>query len=201
MSAILKALRRVEEESVQPSESPPVTKKLDAKKAIRDQYRKAWTTQKLLMLGLPLLTLALVIWVFLTYGPFLIPSSSTAEVKPEPPAVKPSSKQEEPVSQGRKKRRQAVSTSAAGVKEEAAAPRGASKGEKKAQEAPSVEDPEFKLQAIVWSEVPESRFAVINGVIVRAGGRIEGVSVSEIGKDHVTFKSGERTWTMKMMTE
>ena len=201
MSAILKALRRVEEESAPPGESPRVPKKLDAKKAIRDQYRKTWTTQKLLMVGLPLLTLALVIWVFFTYGPFLIPNSSTAEVKPEPPAVKPTPKQGGPISEDRRRRSQAVSPSAAPVREEAVAPRGASQREKKAPEPPSVEDPEFKLQAIVWSEVPESCFAVINGVIVRAGGKIEGVSVSEIGKDHVTFKSGQRTWTMKMMTE
>jgi len=201
VSAILKALRRVEQESLQPGESPPVPKKIDAKKAIRDQYKKTWTTQKLLMVGLPLLTLALVIWVLLTYGPFLIPNSSTAEVKPEPPAVKPSPKQGEAISENRKKPSQAVSPSAAPVKEEAVAPKGASKREKKAPAAPSLEDLEFKLQAIVWSEVPESRFAVVNGVIVRAGGMIEGVSVSEIGKDHVTFKSGQRTWTMKMMTD
>ena len=201
MSAILKALRIVEEESAQPGESPPAPKKLDAKKAIRDHYRKSWTTQKVLIVGLPLLTLGLVIWVLLTYGPFLIPSSSTAEGKPDPPSLKPSSKQGGPTSESRKKLSQAVSPSATAVREEAAAPRGASKKEKKAEDPPSVEDPEFKLQAIVWSEVPESRFAVINGVIVRAGGKVEGVSVSEIGKDHVTFKSGQRTWTMKMMTE
>ena len=49
MSAILKALRRVENESVQRSETLPVTKKLDARKAIRNQYKKKWTTQKFLM--------------------------------------------------------------------------------------------------------------------------------------------------------
>lgn len=202
MSAILKALRRVEE-SVQPEpgESPPAPKKINAKKAIRDQYRKTWTIQKLLMAGLPLLTLALVTWVLLTYGPFLIQNSSTAEPKREPPAAKPSPKPGEPVSENRRKFSQALSPGASPVKEEAAAPRGSSKREKKAQEGPSVEDPEFKLQALVWSEAPERRFAVVNGVIVRTGSMIEGVSVSEIGKDHVTFKSGQRTWTMRMMTE
>ena len=203
MSAILNALRRVEEESVQPEpgESPPASKKLDPKKAIRDQYKKPWTPQKLVIVGLPLLTLALVIWVLFTYGPFLIPNSSTAEIQPETPTENASPKQQEAVSGERKRRNQAVSSSAASVKEEAAAPRGAAKKEKKTQEALSDEHPEFKLQAIVWSEVPESRFAVVNGVIVRAGNKIEGVSVREIGKDHVTFKSGQKTWTMKMMAE
>ena len=208
MSAILKALRRVENESVQQSETPAVPKKLDAKKAIRDQYKKNWTTQELLIFLLPLLTLAIVIWVVFSYKPFLIPNSSTAAVKSNPSPVKQSAKP--PALDNRKKWSEAASPPGASLtKEERTTPRGASKKEKKGtadsapaqQEGPSVEDPEFKLQAIVWSDVPESRFAVINGVIVRAGGKIEGVSVTEIGKDYVSFKSGQRTWKMKMMTE
>jgi hypothetical protein len=209
VSAILKALRRVENESVQQSETPPVPKKLDAKKAIRDQYKEKWTTQKLLMVVLPTLSLALVIWAVLSYASFLIPKSSTAGLKSEPSPVKSFPKPREPTSEDRRKRSEAVSPSASPAKEERAAPRGASKREKKEtpdsapaqQEGLSVEDPEFKLQAIVWSEDPESRFAMINGVIVRAGGMIEGVSVTDIAKDHVSFKSGQRTWKMKMMTE
>jgi len=157
---------------------------------------------------LPLLTLAIVIWVVFSYKPFLIPKSSTAAVKSNPSPVKQSAKP--PALDNRKKWSEAASPPGASLtKEERTTPRGASKKEKKGtadsapaqQEGPSVEDPEFKLQAIVWSDVAESRFAVINGVIVRAGGKIEGVSVTEIGKDYVSFKSGQRTWKMKMMTE
>ena len=209
MSAILKALRRVENESVQRSEIPPVPKKLDARKAIREQYKKNWTTQKLLIVLLPLLTLAIVIWVLFSYKPFLIPESSTAAVKPNPWPANPSAKAKEPISEDRRKRSEAASSISSPTKEERAPSKGASKKEKKGppDSAPAqtqgatVEGPEFKLQAIVWSDVPESRFAVINGVIVRAGGMIEGVSVTDIGKDYVSFKSGQRTWNMKMMTE
>ena len=209
MSAILRALRKVENESVQRSETPPVAKKLDARKAIRDQYRKNRTIQKLLMLLLPLLTLAIVIWVVSSYKPFLIPESSTAAVKSNPSTSKPTGKVERPTSEERGKRSQAAPPGVSPSKEERAPSKGASKKEQKGapdailgqQEGPSSANPEFKLQAIVWSEVPESRFAVINGVIVRAGGMIEGISVTDIGKDYVSFESGQRTWKMKMMTE
>ena len=211
MSAILKALRRIENESVQRSEIPPVPKRLDARKAIRDQYKKRWTIQKVLVALLPLLTLGIIIWVIFNYRPFLIPESSTAAVKSTPSPSKPSAKVKAPGLEDRRRRSEAASPtpSASPAKEERAPSRGASKKEKKEVrettpeqlEGPSMEGPEFKLQAIVWSEVPESRFAVVNGVIVRAGGMIEGISVTDIGKDYVSFKSGQRTWTMKMMTE
>jgi len=209
VSAILKALRRVENESVQPSETSPVPKKLDARKAIREHYKKSWTAQKLLVVLLPLLTLAIVLWVVFSYKPFLIPKSSTAALKSNPAPSKPMVKTKEPVLEDRRKRSEAASPGAAPAKEDRSPSKISPKKEKKSppdsaasqEEGPSAQDPEFKLQAIVWSDVPESRFAVINGVIVRAGGMIEGISVTDIGKDYVSFKSGQRTWKMKMMTE
>jgi len=57
VSAILKALRRVENESVQTSETPLISKKLDARKAVREKYKKSWATQRLFIVLLPLLTL------------------------------------------------------------------------------------------------------------------------------------------------
>jgi hypothetical protein len=209
VSAILKALRRVENESVPQSETPPVPKKLDARKAIREQYKKNWTAQKLLIVLLPLLTLAIVLWVVFSYKPFLIPESSTAAVKSNPVPSKPAVKPKEPFLEDRRKRSESASPGKAPVKEERSSSKALPKKEKKSpadpatgpEEGPSAQDPEFKLQAIVWSDAPESRFAVINGIIVRAGGMIEGVSVTDIGKDHVSFKSGQRTWKMKMTTE
>jgi hypothetical protein len=209
VSAILKALRRVENESVQRSETPPVPKKLDARKAIREQYKRNWTAQRLLIVLLPLLTLAIVLWLVFSYRPFLIPRSSTAALKPKPVPSKSGVRSKEPVLEDRRKRSEAASPSVAPSKEERSASKISPKKEKKgpsdstpgAEEGPSAQDPEFQLQAIVWSDAPESRFAVINGVIVRAGGMIEGISVTDIGKDYVSFKSGQRTWKMKMTTE
>jgi hypothetical protein len=216
VSAILKALRRVENESVRRdetgNETPPTPKKLDPKKAIRDQYKKNWTLQRLLMVLLPLLTLAIAGWVVISYKPFLLPESSTAAVKSTnstSPLSEPSVKVDEPVLEDRRKRSETATPSVTLAQEKHAPSKALTKKEKKTtpdsatgeEEGPSARDPEFKLQAIVWSEVPESRFAVINGVIVRAGGMIEGVSVTEIGRDYVSFRSGPRTWKMKITTE
>lgn len=45
----------------------------------------------------------------------------------------------------------------------------------------------LKLEAIVWAERFSSRFAVINGEIVRAGSMLRGVKLLNIGRDSVTF--------------
>ena len=209
MSAILKALRRVENESAQGSETLLVSKKLNARKAIRERYKKSWTAQAVLIVLLPLLTLALVLWVVFSYEPFTIPDSSTAAVNLTPFSSKPLVKAKDSVLDDKRKHSEAAPPGSAPAKEEGLQSKASPKKEKKGspdstagqEEGPSVQDPEFKLQAIVWSDVPESRFAVINGVIVRPGGLIEGISVTDIGVDYVSFKSGQRTWKMKMMTK
>lgn len=63
------------------------------------------------------------------------------------------------------------------------------------------EEARFKLEAIVWAESPQSRFAVINGHIVRIGGSLEGVSVTAIEKDHVAARSKGREWKMRFVVE
>lgn len=47
----------------------------------------------------------------------------------------------------------------------------------------------FKLEAIVWSNNPDSRFAVINGNILRVGGSMDGVTVTDIERDSVRIRS------------
>ena len=59
-------------------------------------------------------------------------------------------------------------------------------------------DSEFKLDALVWSDNPKSRFAVINGQLVRAGDTVKGVSIADIGRDHVALKSGNKTWELRL---
>lgn len=46
-------------------------------------------------------------------------------------------------------------------------------------------DGRLKVQAIVWSETPENRMAVVNNRTVREGGIIEGFSVVGIGEDAI----------------
>lgn len=55
----------------------------------------------------------------------------------------------------------------------------------------------FKLEAIVWSENESSRFAVINGQILRAGGVVDGLAVLGVAKEHVSVRSKSRDWKLK----
>lgn len=64
-------------------------------------------------------------------------------------------------------------------------------------ESAPMDDAGLTLQALVWSEEPESRFAVINGSILREGGVINDSAVDRIEPDYVTIRSGETTWRLK----
>jgi len=59
-------------------------------------------------------------------------------------------------------------------------------------------EPDLKLDALVWSSNPRSRFAVINGQIVRAGESVRGASITEIERDHVVLKSENKTWELRL---
>jgi hypothetical protein len=64
--------------------------------------------------------------------------------------------------------------------------------------SPLSADQPFKLEALVWSTNPESRFAVISGQIVKVGQSIRGASVTEIDRDYVALKSGDQTWQLRI---
>jgi pSer/pThr/pTyr-binding forkhead associated (FHA) protein len=59
----------------------------------------------------------------------------------------------------------------------------------------------FKLEMIAWSENAKSRFAVVNGRIVRVGTSIDGASVEEIGKAHVALRSEQQQWELHLKSE
>ena len=55
----------------------------------------------------------------------------------------------------------------------------------------TLEDSKLKLQAISWSENPDDRIAVINGSIMREGESIEGFRIEQIGQDDVVVRAGQ----------
>jgi pSer/pThr/pTyr-binding forkhead associated (FHA) protein len=59
-------------------------------------------------------------------------------------------------------------------------------------------DERFKLDGIVWSSDAEQSFAVINGNILRLGGSIEGVVVTDIGRNYVVLRSREDDSEIKL---
>jgi hypothetical protein len=58
---------------------------------------------------------------------------------------------------------------------------------------------DLELQAIVWSEDPGSRSAMINGRFVRLGEEVGGFTVHEIGQNQVYLKSGLRSGKLRML--
>lgn len=55
----------------------------------------------------------------------------------------------------------------------------------------------LKVDAIVWSKNPESRFTVINSRILRVGNTIGGGAVTRIGRDHVAIQLGGMEFKLK----
>lgn len=61
-----------------------------------------------------------------------------------------------------------------------------------------VDGSKFKLEAIAWSDNANSRFAVINGRIIREGESIDGVALSYVGREHVTIQLGEEELELRL---
>jgi len=55
----------------------------------------------------------------------------------------------------------------------------------------------LKVQALVWSDDPGSRWAMVNDRIVRTGSSIDGATVTYIGEDHIIVKEGGEEWELK----
>lgn len=212
MSSILNALRKVEGESLHADKDQPESqRRIDAKRVIQSRHRHSQRRGQLLLLVIPVLTLLVALWVAWEYLPFPLSSKASptraklSEPKNDEATLKEAFREEpgkrkpsDPAPSNDARDRNTTPKHAQEEKDRRGLP---SKAPMAQQEGPSIEDPELKLQAIVWSESSENCFAVVNGVIVRVGGKVEGVSVVEIGKDHVSFKSGQRTWKMKVKTE
>ncbi len=84
--------------------------------------------------------------------------------------------------------RRRPATPAGGSEVAQAAPTSSAATEKSAGTG-SIDSDRFKLEAIVWSNNPDSRFAVINGNILRVGGSMDGVTVTGIERDSVRIRS------------
>ena len=227
MSAILKALRKIEQESSGEIQAPSFSKNLDAKKAIHQRARKAWLLRRLASVLIPVLVLGAIIGLALAFKPFLLGSNpfsspvSQVHGEEQKAAGPPAPEQRKEYGQAPERafkaqtapRENTVSEPSTGSspgKDRPAASRKSSEAETTHRDAgiPSLlaesrsqaePGPVLELQAIVWSDDPPSCFAVINGRIVRSGGTVDGVSVVEIGQEAVSLKLGDKTWTMRML--
>jgi hypothetical protein len=55
-------------------------------------------------------------------------------------------------------------------------------------------DPRFHIQALVWSEAPEDRMAMVNGNIVKTGGWVDEARIVHIGETFLIFQEKENRW-------
>ena len=61
---------------------------------------------------------------------------------------------------------------------------------------PNLADSRFTLQAIAWSKNPNERLVVINGLILREGDGIEGITVTQIGTNEVIVQKESKLWKL-----
>jgi hypothetical protein len=214
LSAILEALRRVEREAPPPGpQSMP--HKVDPRKTFRVRIRRAWFARRALILLFVSFVLAGSGWALSKLLPGISRGSAREihssagtgdETRATQVAMEKSGQMEDhfPAEKGIWPK---PARSIPSVGKTARRALGDVKPEKQRSQrlptevqeiSPVSADQAFKLEALVWSTNPESRFAVISGQIVKVGQSIRGASVTEIERDYVALKSGEQTWRLRI---
>ena len=61
---------------------------------------------------------------------------------------------------------------------------------------PNLADSCYTLQAIAWSKNPNERLVVINGLVLREGDGIEGITVTQIGTNEVIVQKESKLWKL-----
>lgn len=229
MSSVLKALKKLE--SIQPQEDEPKTlpQKITAKEAINKRVKGHWIFNRALSVVMIAIITAFGTWLVLSHGPFLAKEKAPVANQPEPikDAVKikptPTAPEKLQSAQISEKTKSFASKPKETPKKETPKPLPLKKtnpppiAPDEPQQMPvkapepqvvkqviaerPVDASQYKLEAIVWSNQPASRFAVINGRIVRTGGSVEGLSIKGIGRDFVTVRSGDFDWKLRFMVE
>lgn len=230
MSSILKALKKVEGESPRLDVSPTLPQKIDTKRAVNQRVRGTWLFNRVLTVVVVVVILGVGTWFVFGNQDLWVrkersvpPVASKPAVETQAASLQPDAKDvnrepmKEIVREAAPKVPAPSSEKAARVepvqREETplvnsptkpGRPAGAENTRPQGVDASSggqSDEARYKLEAIVWSNNSESRFAVINGQIVRAGGAVGGLSVLEIGRDHLAVRSAGRDWKMKFTVE
>jgi hypothetical protein len=226
LSSILKALKKLESETTEFSEEPFLPQKIDRKRAFGQRAKESWLYERLLSISICTVILILGAWFVFNRETLLVakrapqtpsietparPGATSSDPLPratpldaalstppletlrEGPAAAPEGMPSEPISAPLESASMAEPQSSAAIPLEG----------QRVSESPATQivQSNLKLEAIVWSNKAESRFAVINGRIVRAGGVVDGIVVTEIGRDYVSLRSGRQNWKMEFRLE
>lgn len=228
MSSILKALKKVERKSPRKEESTTLLEKIDTNKAINRRVKGVWLVNRILFVLMVILILGIGSWFLWTYrGPLAerLASKSPATKPADKALVEPVRAEKKAPEPDANKEQVMEETPDVNLTPEEAFPstqndtappqvvKPSEQPEDSAAGGPASDMPQgvgvtkpidanrYKLEAIVWSNNPESRFAVVNGQIVRSGTSLEGLSVTEIGRDHVAVRSKKSEWKLRFTVE
>ena len=219
MSSILKALRKLEEETPRYGESQPYP--VDVKQTVENGVNKKQQYYKLFLI----LFSAIVI---VSASLFLLTRQTASKGKNSPgsvvvvrkaiperpkkenvkiasvPDLKPRKKRAKPSDRIRKtknlpgSRQVKIPASRKVIKEKSYGDnRTKPKSARSAISFKSAGGSGLKLQAIAWSSDSKERIAVINGRILREGSSIEGTLIVRIDKNDVFFQKGGEQWKQK----
>jgi hypothetical protein len=223
LSSILKALKKIEEESSAPGEVQAGTQRIDTKLTIGQELKRTSSRWRPFYLILLFFFLAISGWVVSSQNlspvkRFLFEAGSpggdiNAGKPPPPPTVHnkeilpPPPSEIEPL-QGESipspEKALSLRNSAGETPTKGFGRPSAIRGESRkttgdgrtSSPTEKPEDSQLELQAIAWSSDPERRIAVISGHVVREGGSVEGVSVTQIDMDEVLVQKGGKEWKL-----
>ena len=217
MSSILKALRKLEEETPRHGDSQPYP--VDVKKTVENGVNKKQRYYKFFLLlfsaiiivsgSLFLLTRqtaskgkhspASVLVVRKAIPPRLkkekVKIASVSDLKPRKKHAKPSDKIKKNLPDSRQVK---IPASRKVMKEKSYSDnRTKPKSTRTATPFKSSGGSGLKLQAIAWSSDSKDRIAVVNGRILREGSSIEGSLIIRIDKNDVSFQKGGEQWKQR----
>ena len=217
MSSILKALRKLEEETPRYGDSQPYP--VDVKKTVENGVNKKQTYYKLFLIGFSAI-------IIVSGSLFLLTRQTTSKGKNTPasaavirkaipprpkkenvkiasvPDLKPRKKRARPSNRIKKNlpgsRQAKIPASRKAMEEKSyGSNRAKQKSARSAIPFKSAGGSGLKLQAIAWSSDSKESIAVVNGRILREGGSIEGTLIVRINKNDVSFQKGGEQWKQK----
>jgi len=219
LSSILKALKKLEEETPRYGESQPYP--VDVKKTVENGVNKKQQYYKFFLIlfsAIIIVSASLFLLIRQTASKGKISSGSVVVVRKAIPArlkkenvkiasvpdLKPRKKRAKPSDRIKRKenlpgsRQVKIPASRKVMKEKSyGSNRTKPKFTRSALPFKSAGGSGLKLQAIAWSSDSKESIAVVNGRILREGSSIEGALIVRIDKNDVSFQKGGEQWRQK----
>jgi len=223
LSSILRALKKLEEDSLSQGIEPRI-QKIKMRQMVNRRAKTTWVINRFLPILLALLLLSTVGWIIISSNwkysttkkhsqdsiePRVSSSTDTSpkrfpltSLPKEAHTLKKESPEESVPSATEGQPNLSTTDPAFLINKGHTQPRGASNVVKttgmKKDDGEKTEHPEFILNGILWSHIPVKRLALINGRYLKEGDVTNGISVIKIGKKSVILQSGEEEWTIRL---